>query len=298
MAQDMGSLAQQLYLASSLFKCGAITGGELRLVKHLILCGDASLSEHLLASDEAANLVSAVADIREAAVAEATARFSEAQGLAMDSRAGFEPSEADLDIATAASILGRLRCSPGATLIDASGGGAVFVAAASLLGSFSRVVVWSRPGSALRGELDAFANVQRQEGALPDDGPAVDVVDAACLSDFWAHRRVDCRVAAAEALLLSAGDAPGMGGSCASPGTEAARAGHATSTSANGIVSRLGLGARVVVFGGSLEAEGLWLDAEVPVSCGRRSLRGALRVKPPGLLARPVAAQPAVSLCG
>ncbi|KAA0170284.1 hypothetical protein FNF28_01512 [Cafeteria roenbergensis] len=189
MAQDMGSLAQQLYLASSLFKCGAITGGELRLVKHLILCGDASLSEHLLASDEAANLVSAVADIREAAVAEATARFSEAQGLAMDSRAGFEPSEADLDIATAASILGRLRCSPGATLIDASGGGAVFVAAASLLGSFSRVVVWSRPGSALRGELDAFANVQRQEGALPDDGPAVDVVDAACLSDFWAHRR-------------------------------------------------------------------------------------------------------------
>ncbi len=33
MAQDMGSLAQQLYLASSLFKCGAITGGELRLVK-------------------------------------------------------------------------------------------------------------------------------------------------------------------------------------------------------------------------------------------------------------------------
>lgn len=33
MAQDMGSLAQQLYLASSLFKCGAITSGELRLVK-------------------------------------------------------------------------------------------------------------------------------------------------------------------------------------------------------------------------------------------------------------------------
>ena len=208
---------------------------------------------------------------RGSAVAEATARFSEAQGLAMDSRAGFEPSEADLDIATAASILGRLRCSPGATLIDASGGGAVFVAAASLLGSFSRVVVWSRPGSALRGELDAFANVQRQEGALPDDGPAVDVVDAACLSDFWAHRRVDCRVAAAEALLLSAGDAPGMGGSCASPGTEAARAGHATSTSANGIVSRLGLGARVVVFGGSLEAEGLWLDAEVSAGRGPRA---------------------------
>ena len=85
MAADLSSVAQQLYILSSLSKFSVISKAEQRLVKResrgkraggvadwfgadLVLQGDASIAEHLLGGGSSTpNVVSAHADIQSAA---------------------------------------------------------------------------------------------------------------------------------------------------------------------------------------------------------------------------------------